>query len=308
MSQLVAEKLAGTWRLSSTASEPSGAGGFFAGWSTFLLLSLSNPSTARRFDWLLLSSGVVMLILTTSSTGYVAAAVLLAILAGQQVMRLFVRGFVDPRLLLVCAMLVAVGIVTMTRFPDFHQLLAQVLWQKSESLSGKARIPMIWRAFEITGQSWGLGVGLGSNRTSGMLFYVISNLGVPGLILFAYVVYVTSTLAREACDPSLLGPRLTNQVRTSLWVFAVWLLAMTISGSEVSSFGLWVVWSLVVAGISRSQALMRVVASQAAGAQPRQLPTERPRTIVLRPTSTSSVVLLAQICLLSSCGRSRKIE
>src|SRR5258708_3436724 len=63
--QLGTEKIAGTWRLSSTFTEPSVAGAFFAAWSAFMLVMVSDRATARRLDYLLLSASLVMLVLTT---------------------------------------------------------------------------------------------------------------------------------------------------------------------------------------------------------------------------------------------------
>ena len=45
--QLGTEKIAGTWRLSSTFTEPSVAGGFFAAWSVFMLVTAADRATAR---------------------------------------------------------------------------------------------------------------------------------------------------------------------------------------------------------------------------------------------------------------------
>ena len=254
MAQLITEKIAGTWRLSATASEPAAAGGLFACWSAFLLSRVCDRATARRFDWVLLCGGIAMLILTTSSTGYIAAIALLAFFFWQQGLRPLIRGRVNPRMLLVCAAVAAAAIVTLTQFPDFHQLLAQVFWEKNESMSGRERLSTIWRAFDLVGESWGLGVGLGSDRASGMLFYVLSNLGVPGVMLLGHSIYVTGALACKACNPSLVDRAILSHIRASAWAFAVGLLAMATAGSEVAGYGFWLVWSILAASISGAHA------------------------------------------------------
>ena len=96
-SQLLTEKIAGTWRLSATFTEPSAAGSFFAAWSCFLLFVVPDRTTAHWSDWLLLCAGIAMLLLTTSSTGYVVLAIMLSIFVSQQVLRLIARGSMSPR-------------------------------------------------------------------------------------------------------------------------------------------------------------------------------------------------------------------
>ena len=59
--------------------------------------------------------------------------------------------------------------------PNFHRVLYDVIWQKSQSL----RVAT-WRtavhALHLALETVGLGVGLGSNRPSGLLFYILSNM------------------------------------------------------------------------------------------------------------------------------------
>ena len=219
--QLLTEKIAGTWRLSATYTEPSAAGGFFAAWSSFLLFIVADPTTARRSDWLLLCTGIAMLLLTTSSTGYVVLAIVLSIFVLQQVVRLVVRGRISPRVAIVCAVIGVGALGALAFLPDFDRLLREVLLQKSESISAKDRTATQWQALSIIGQTSGLGVGLGSNRPSGMVFYILSNLGVPGVALFAYCLYVTLILSRSAVQPLLHCTHIGGYLRGSTWAFAV---------------------------------------------------------------------------------------
>ena len=45
----------------------------------------------------------------------------------------------------------------------------------------------VWRAFDVMGDTYGLGAGLGSNRAFGTLAYIGSNLGIFGLAIFFYM-------------------------------------------------------------------------------------------------------------------------
>lgn len=255
--QLLSEQIAGTWRLSATFSEPSVAGSFFATWSVFLLFAVADRKTARRLDWPLLCAGIAMLILTTSSTGYIAAAIVLSVFVLQQMLRLIVEGRLSPRILMIGLAIGAAVIGAVTLVPDLDRLLREVLFQKTESISGRDRTATQWESLVITSESSGLGVGLGSNRPSGMLFYILSNLGVPGLLLFVYCLYITFSLIRAFNQPRLHCSTAHGYLRGSAWAFVVTLSAMIISGAEVTTPQLWITWSLTAAVIGHASASLR---------------------------------------------------
>jgi hypothetical protein len=243
--QLLDEKIAGTWRLSATYTEPSAAGGFFAAWSSFLLLIVSERTVARRLDWLLLCAGMSMLLLTTSSTGYFVTVVVLSVFALQQMVRLIVLGRTNPRVLIVCVVIGMGTIGAIAFLPNLDRLLQEVLINKSASPSASNRTATQWQSLTITGQSFGLGVGLGSNRPSGLLFYVLSDLGFPGLLLFLYCIYVTFSLIGTSTRLRLRCSAARGYVTASAWAFGVTLFTMVISGADVTAPQTWIIWSLL---------------------------------------------------------------
>jgi hypothetical protein len=277
--QLGTEKILGTWRLSSTFTEPSAAGAFFAAWSVFMLITVSDRATARRLDLLLLSAGLAMLVLTTSSTGYVTAAIVLSMAVLQQIQALLMRGRINLRAL-IAGFAIAFAIVCALAFvPAFDRLLQEVLFKKIDSISARDRTATQWQSLSVASQSAGLGVGLGSNRPSGMLFYIFSNLGLPGLLLFSYCMYVTFVLVRQSNRPELNCATARGHLRATGWTLAVTLLAMTISGAEVTTPQFWIAWSLTVGAIAHvSESLKRQIEIRA---DPQVSPL-----VVLRRTAT----------------------
>ena len=246
--QLFEQSIAGThwWRLSATFNEPSGAGAFFGVWSAFLLFLATDDRTTTLISWLLLAGGIAMLFLTTSTTGYATAAILVAMFVWRELVRLFVKGTIRGKSLF-SIVVIAIGLVgAAALLPDFRDLLEKIVFQKGQTVSAQARGATIWEAMNISAETWGLGVGLGSNRPSGMLFYILSNLGLPGTLLFGYLVYVTwqivSIARREPTARSALGGYLT----AAGWAFAIELFAMATSGADISSPHLWIAWGLVV--------------------------------------------------------------
>jgi hypothetical protein len=244
--QLVSQKVAGAWRVSATFNEPSSAGIFFAAWTTYLLFLTMDRRSASGLLWILFWCGIVMLILTTSTTGYLTAFILIALLISKELGTLAIKGYINEKLLLTFAAIVTALGAAALFIPDFHQLLSDILWYKSQSHSGQERHSTILVALDVAMQSGGLGVGLGSNRPSGMLFYILSNIGIPGSILIVSLISATRRAvvrAMHAPDPS---DKIRAYTRSAAWALAMYCVAMCISGADISSPHLWILWSLVV--------------------------------------------------------------
>ena len=148
-------------------------------------------------NWCLLVSGIVMLALTTSATGYLVGATVLVLLFGKHMLHLLVRGVIGHRILLILAIVAAALIAGLFLLPNFGHVLYEVIWQKSQSRSGRDRGATAFHALYLGIETVGLDVGLGSNRPSGLLFYILSNMGIPGLLLFTYLLHVTRALTAQ---------------------------------------------------------------------------------------------------------------
>ena len=188
-----------------------------------------------------------MLAVTTSTTGYVAAAAMFVFFFGKQFAQFLLRGGLGSRALLVILIVVVAVMVGALLLPNVNQVLNDVIWKKSGSASGQHRMATSLYAFSLVFQTVGLGVGLGSNRPSGLLSYIASNLGIPGALLFLYLLYVTRTLVVEeaACEAS--DASMTSNVSSCGWAFAVEMLAMFVAGAELTVPTIWVLWGLLIA-------------------------------------------------------------
>jgi hypothetical protein len=244
--QLVSQRVAGAWRVSATFNEPSSAGIFFAAWTSFLLFLTMDRQTATGPRWLLFWCGIVMLVLTTSTTGYVTASVLVAILGFRELGAVAIKGYINEKLLLTFAVIVTAFVVAALFIPDMHQLFDEILWYKSQSHSGLERTSTILVALDVVIHTFGLGVGLGSNRPSGMLFYIFSNIGIPGSILFAVLIFATRRIVVRAMEAPNTSNKIRAYMRGAGWAFAMYCVAMCISGADISSPHLWVLWSLLL--------------------------------------------------------------
>jgi hypothetical protein len=241
--QLVSQRVAGAWRVSATFNEPSSAGIFFAAWTAYLLFLVRDQRSATGVLWFLFWCGIVMLLLTTSTTGYVTASVLIGLVGFTELRSLAGKGYLSGKLMLTFAAIVVVVVAFAFLMPDFKQLIADIIWYKGQSHSGQERASTILVALDVTMESWGLGVGLGSNRPSGMLFYILSNIGLPGSILIVYLLFATRRVVTRALSmPVAAGV----YVRSATWASAMYCVAMCVSGADISSPHLWILWSMVL--------------------------------------------------------------
>lgn len=193
--QLHYHMVAGFRRIVAPFSEASYATTFLAAvWAGLLAVCLFG----RCRPWHLLALALVGIGLVNpmGSTGWVAAGVMaVALLFIATVLALSRRHATDrPTLrrrvmsgwatvLFVCL----AGLWAWTASPagpKIQTVVDTVLLNKLASGSAKVRHRSNERAVQIVKDTWGMGAGLGSNRASSFMASLISNTGVPGLLLF----------------------------------------------------------------------------------------------------------------------------
>ena len=240
---------AGFSRISATFVEPSGAAVFLAAWSVFeLSLAMGRARQSGR-HWLCAALGTIVLVATASTTGYITAAAMWVVMAWDCMSTLLRYGVIKPKVTLAALGLAAAGLAALALLPGAWPLLDAVVFNKGESMSALHRTATFGRAVEVFQGSWGLGVGLGSNRAMSVLFYVLSNIGLPGVVLAGWLLLhiysqVRARLASVHCDVT---------VRTYLLAlsaaFLATIFALILSGAEISQPQLWVVWGLLLGTI-----------------------------------------------------------
>jgi hypothetical protein len=88
-----------------------------------------------------------------------------------------------------------IGLMVFVGSPELRDLVNVVLLEKSDGDSFKVRLESDLHSFEILWRTYGLGVGLGSNRPSSFLTFLLSNVGIFGFLLFALFLVTLSRLA-----------------------------------------------------------------------------------------------------------------
>ncbi|HTT76695.1 MAG TPA: hypothetical protein VMF50_12045 [Candidatus Binataceae bacterium] len=249
--QLTSQNLDGASRISATFDESSGAGSFLAAWVTFELI-LAGRYDARRWRHLAFAlAGILIVIGTTSTTGYVTTAIMLLFLLSRELFAL-IRGRSSAPAIAVIAMISLLGIALFCAFTFTgagHSLVSDVLLNKAESGSSLHRMATVMRSFHIFSATFGLGAGLGSNRAMSLAAYILSNLGVVGVVLFAWLMLSLIVITRSASHAGYMDTSQPVWHFALVLAFGAHLLALTESGAEISDPVLWLLWGIILASI-----------------------------------------------------------
>jgi hypothetical protein len=145
-------------------------------------------------------ASLALVILSTSSTGLAGTPPVLVILYVTALTRCGVN-LSKPlsSAAVLCAPLLVVAAILATQLDDeaakpLRNYLDELIFNKSTSASGIERGS--WNTFALQNflDSYGLGVGLGTARTSSFPIALLSNVGVPGTIF--YLLFIASALGR----------------------------------------------------------------------------------------------------------------
>jgi hypothetical protein len=133
---------------------------------------------------------IFMLLLSTSSTAYVSMVAGAIGIAGYLIYNV-ARGSIYIRLLWIVASLYVLAVVVTSAigfapdafFPITH-LFDEAVLGKLNSASGIERSMWNRQAFDNFIDTYGIGIGIGSSRTSSWILALIANLGALGVVLF----------------------------------------------------------------------------------------------------------------------------
>jgi hypothetical protein len=211
-------------RINAPFTEPSSLAGYMAsivcasGW---LLLRGRND----RSLWLLFVVGLLTMVLSTSSTGFAVLAVVgagvfaYALIAGSRRMLAAVAKVGVPLVIFGGLALVVVGIFAPGIYADLNDIVAAT-FDKRTSASYDERLSADTGSLTALLDTYGLGVGWGSNRSSSLIPGLLAALGVPGfLVLLWFAVRVAAAvsaarrvrcsgdqkLVMDACTGALVG-------------------------------------------------------------------------------------------------------
>lgn len=170
---------------------------------------------------------VLLAVLSTSSAAYLALMVTLVLFGCDCLINLFSKRF-NVRIytlkeLYVLFLAFIVFIIILLGFPDilqfFIDMIDELVFKKGESSSFEERTAWTNAAFAAFFDSFGIGVGIGSVRTSNLFVNILASTGVIGSFLFISFLYsFYSANVRNA--PPEYGSLLRGAKMTTIPIFA----------------------------------------------------------------------------------------
>lgn len=247
--QLAVYTLEGVGRINSTFSEASILASYLASYIAFLVvLALGKQLGLLGFFMLVLST--ICILLSTSSTGYVVLLILAIMVLFQFLLvPLVTRASLTKLsmvqstliLILVMASVITIGIAYNA---GYGEALYKATIGKADTGSYANRGSSNWFTLNILLETWGFGVGLGSNRPSSFLAWLASNVGILGLILFI-MAYAKLLLVNKNIKQLLSDRRERITLLALQWGLATHLIAKLISLPDLALPNLWI-WTILV--------------------------------------------------------------
>jgi hypothetical protein len=218
----------GEERLRGIFSEPSGLASFSITAIVFFVMTASRSTGRLRAGCLVMGAWcLVNLSLSSSGTALIGGIIVVAVIVAQAVGR-FVSGAVRwSREVLVLA-LAAVPVVIVVLPLLFDTVLATVD-DKIDSDSYQSRSTADLFSLDLAWQTWGLGVGLGSNRPSSFLAMLLSCTGLIGTVLF--LAAVTRFVRHAARLP---------EFQPTAWALVALLVSKLVAGPDMSEPVMWI--------------------------------------------------------------------
>lgn len=229
----VNQTVSGFHRINGPMREPSDLGRILV--SFFAFSSLSAIKGKNKIKYTIISILLMLLILmSTSSVGILVLFLLLAafcliyLCKSVQGKGLFKINFVYASVVCVC--LLAFYALF---FDQVNQIISRSILEKAGSESFRVRLSADTFSLGVAAETFMLGAGLGSNRPSGFLAYLLSNTGVIGLGLFLYTVFlmISGYLAYRKDDAFL---------DLTFGTFMTCLVAKCFAGPDLSTEYFWV--------------------------------------------------------------------
>lgn len=228
--RIIESTSSGEARFRGIFSEPSGLAAVSLTAMVYFSMRLKHLTRSQR--WI----AVAILVMAVANAGFSTAGTFVAsgliLLAALAIAA--VSGFVMRRAKVSPFVVAAsfVGLAGAVFFiPIVIDIINGVISEKVASSSYGSRTGVDLFSYRLTLETWGLGVGLGSNRPSSFLAMLLSCVGIPGTVLFAATMF---QLMRAAW--------VKPEYRATVWALISVLISKVLAGPNLSdpSALLWI--------------------------------------------------------------------
>jgi hypothetical protein len=219
-------------RICSTFTEPAGMAVFMLGFFAFVTSDAPGGVRWPVVRWFLILGSVAVLILCTSSTAYLGLAAIGCWRIGTYMIVPMIKGTWNPKVIGALLVVVAALGLTIAFSESLQATIRDAVFEKNQSSSYDQRSDADALSTHLIFSTFGLGVGLGSNRASSFLASMLSTVGVLGAASLGAVLVL---LVRKS-DSSALVPE--RHLALSSGLLGI-LGAKIISSPDLSSPGMW---------------------------------------------------------------------
>lgn len=171
-------------RVSSVATEPSVLAQYLIIILIFALFAVfgKQPIISKFWDRSALVLSMVVVLMTTSSTGYIGLALLIPV-----VLFAFLRlgKLRSSQIVMLSTIAAGISIVVYSTTSIVQNLLDTLIFSKADSYSGLERLNSVLLAAGYFVQYPILGVGWGSITSHDLIFKILADTGIAGLLAFA---------------------------------------------------------------------------------------------------------------------------
>lgn len=268
-SQGFAEMASNVKRVNSTFTEPSALAAFLVSYVTFVCVFWLQGRRDRYPLWLAVAAALLA-VLSTSSTAYVGLGLLvIALFARYGLGPLLLQAKIHRKafILFTCIFLcIAIAGVVVGSFRGGYTALLGETVYKGGSLSYVHRTASDINAIGLLKATFGLGVGLGSDRPSSFAALLLSNTGIIGTVLFLGFVWALYKAARRVSWSLAQNVHVRAVLVASVWSLIIQIILMCISQPDLSSPTFWV-WLLMSGAAVASTCRVSNVAPGSAGVE-----------------------------------------
>jgi len=236
------QTMAGLFRINGPFEEPSTVGYVFTGFLLFAWARYRNNQTPASAA--LVAACIACLLVSTATTAFAGLGlfgVLALFDAASGRVRLLPRAPSALDLVSIgagCLALAGATVLIMANWQGISLMLTNVLVNKSQSTSFQERAFADLLALNISVETYGIGVGLGSHKANSLFLTLLSNVGVAGLFMFcAFVFRLLRFSPPQRAD---LQGRARAVLAPLRWGLAGLLVIHVFSNPNLSSLVLWV--------------------------------------------------------------------
>jgi tetrahydromethanopterin S-methyltransferase subunit F len=252
------QSMVGLFRINGCFEEPSTLGYTFTGYVLFAWLRYRLFPTA--FSVGLIAVSVFCMLVSTSTTAIVGLLVFACIAfydVASSRLHLFTKDFrLSSGQVAAIALFVvgglAAGFVVAANWQAIHLILQSAVFRKSQSSSFQERMFADVLALRVFVETYGIGVGLGSDKANSLMLGLLSNTGIIGLLLLGGFVFSVVRPIRTTLD-RLSSETLRKAVRPFQWGAIGLILIHGFSNPNLSVLTIWV----FLGGLIATQASVR---------------------------------------------------